>query len=301
MIIRKGESVAVKTIGQVLKEKRTELGLGLAEVEKISKVQKIYIVALETDDYKAMPSSFYVRAYLKQYAEKLGLNSDILLAAFESQSGISVEEEEELQDTYQFIKPAERFEADENEEKEMPSWKYYLPIISLSATAIAIVAIVALAVVFNHQAPSITGNANDYSLSTSSTESRSSVSSSTSASTKAPESDQISVSGTGNALTVMLAQPSQPVKLVFTAAATSDIIFSLTNSNLTSSQEINATRPSLEASLNAAATSSVITVNSVVGLSLTINGKKVDLSSMTGAGTISLQLATATNSTTTSS
>lgn len=47
--------VAIKTIGEVLKDKRTELGLGLSEAEKLTNIPKLYIIALETGDYKALP------------------------------------------------------------------------------------------------------------------------------------------------------------------------------------------------------------------------------------------------------
>ena len=50
--------LTIKTIGQVLKEKRTSLGLDLSEAEQLTQVQKLYIVALETDDYKALPGDF---------------------------------------------------------------------------------------------------------------------------------------------------------------------------------------------------------------------------------------------------
>lgn len=42
--------VAIKTIGEVLKDKRTELGLGLSEAEKLTNIPKLYIIALETGE-----------------------------------------------------------------------------------------------------------------------------------------------------------------------------------------------------------------------------------------------------------
>ena len=67
-------------------------------------------VALETDDYKALPGDFYIKAYLKQYAEKLGLNADRIIQAYDEGKGITVEDKEDILETYHFVKPSERVE-----------------------------------------------------------------------------------------------------------------------------------------------------------------------------------------------
>src|SRR5574337_167961 len=118
--------LTIKTIGQVLKEKRTSLGLDLSEAEQLTQVQKLYIVALETDDYKALPGDFYIKAYLKQYAEKLGLNADRIIQAYDEGKGITVEDKEDILETYHFVKPSERVEPEEEEPK---TWRHYVPII----------------------------------------------------------------------------------------------------------------------------------------------------------------------------
>ena len=92
--------VAIKTIGEVLKDKRTELGLGLSEAEKLTNIPKLYIIALETGDYKALPGDFYIKAYLKQYAEKLDLDADQIMLAYEKDGSMSVEEHEDIQETF---------------------------------------------------------------------------------------------------------------------------------------------------------------------------------------------------------
>ncbi|MDU4517086.1 MAG: RodZ family helix-turn-helix domain-containing protein, partial [Lactococcus lactis] len=153
--------LTIKTIGQVLKEKRTSLGLGLSEAEQLTQVQKLYIVALETDDYKALPGDFYIKAYLKQYAEKLGLNADRIIQAYDEGKGITVEDKEDILETYHFVKPSERVEPEEEEPK---TWRHYVPIISLSAAALLIVVGVFAAVIMNKpETPDLITN--DYSYS----------------------------------------------------------------------------------------------------------------------------------------
>lgn len=51
---------------------------------------------------------------------------------------MSVEEHEDIQETYRFVKPSERVE-EEEEESNKPAWRHYVPIILLSAVALAIV------------------------------------------------------------------------------------------------------------------------------------------------------------------
>ena len=153
--------LTIKTIGQVLKEKRTSLGLGLSEAEQLTQVQKLYIVALETDDYKALPGDFYIKAYLKQYAEKLGLNADRIIQAYDEGKGITVEDKEDILENYHFVKPSERVEPEEEVPK---TWRHYVPIISLSAAALLIVVGVFAAVIMNKpETPDLITN--DYSYS----------------------------------------------------------------------------------------------------------------------------------------
>ena len=76
--------MAQKTVGQVLRAKRAKLDMTLNEAENLTKIQKTYIVALEQDNYDALPGDFYIKAYIKQYAERLDLDSDKMISAYEN-------------------------------------------------------------------------------------------------------------------------------------------------------------------------------------------------------------------------
>nr|WP_285860126.1 MULTISPECIES: RodZ family helix-turn-helix domain-containing protein [Paenibacillus] len=67
-------------MGQQLKEARLSMGLSLDDVQEITKIRKRYLEAIEAGDYKVLPGSFYVRAFIKTYAEAVGINADELLA-----------------------------------------------------------------------------------------------------------------------------------------------------------------------------------------------------------------------------
>ncbi|WMT39139.1 DUF4115 domain-containing protein [Paenibacillus sp. D2_2] len=67
-------------LGQQLKDARLSMGLSLDDVQEITKIRKRYLEAIEAGDYKVLPGSFYVRAFIKTYAEAVGINADELLA-----------------------------------------------------------------------------------------------------------------------------------------------------------------------------------------------------------------------------
>lgn len=66
-------------LGQQLREARLQKGMSLDDVQEITKIRKRYLEAIEAGDYKVLPGSFYVRAFIKTYAEAVGLKPDELL------------------------------------------------------------------------------------------------------------------------------------------------------------------------------------------------------------------------------
>jgi cytoskeletal protein RodZ len=63
-------------LGNRLKEAREAKGLSLDELQTITKIQKRYLVGIEEGNYTIMPGKFYVRAFIKQYAEAVDLNPE---------------------------------------------------------------------------------------------------------------------------------------------------------------------------------------------------------------------------------
>ncbi|MEK4424498.1 helix-turn-helix domain-containing protein [Solibacillus sp. FSL K6-1523] len=65
-------------LGARLKEARLAKGHSLDDLQEITKIQKRYLIGIEEGNYSIMPGSFYVRAFIKQYAEAVGLDADQL-------------------------------------------------------------------------------------------------------------------------------------------------------------------------------------------------------------------------------
>ena len=76
-------------LGARLKEARLQKGYSLDDLQEITKIQKRYLVGIEDGNYASMPGSFYVRAFIKQYAEAVGLNADEILREYQKEIPVS--------------------------------------------------------------------------------------------------------------------------------------------------------------------------------------------------------------------
>jgi cytoskeletal protein RodZ len=63
-------------LGNRLKEAREAKGISLDDLQTITKIQKRYLVGIEQGNFAIMPGKFYVRAFIKQYAEAVDLNPE---------------------------------------------------------------------------------------------------------------------------------------------------------------------------------------------------------------------------------
>jgi len=72
-------------LGKRLKEAREEKNINLEDLQKITKIQKRYLVGIEEGNYSSMPGKFYVRAFIKQYAEAVGLDPDEILEEYKGE------------------------------------------------------------------------------------------------------------------------------------------------------------------------------------------------------------------------
>ncbi|QFY03080.1 DUF4115 domain-containing protein [Bacillus cereus] len=81
-------------LGQKLKEAREAKDLTIDQLHEITKIQKRHLVAIEEGNYDVLPGAFYARAFIKQYADAVGLHGEELLV--EHQSTIPQSEKREV-------------------------------------------------------------------------------------------------------------------------------------------------------------------------------------------------------------
>jgi cytoskeletal protein RodZ len=69
-----------ETIGQRLKKEREARYLSLEKASDETRIRKVFLQALESDDYSIMPSAAQGRGFLRNYADYLRLNIDEMIA-----------------------------------------------------------------------------------------------------------------------------------------------------------------------------------------------------------------------------
>lgn len=85
-------------LGTRLKEARLSKGYSLDDLQEITKIQKRYLVAIEEGNFAIMPGTFYIRAFIKQYAEAVGLNPDELFEEYKHE--IPNQQQEEVAQSF---------------------------------------------------------------------------------------------------------------------------------------------------------------------------------------------------------
>ncbi|RAU58029.1 MULTISPECIES: helix-turn-helix domain-containing protein [Bacillus] len=90
-------------LGKRLVEAREEKGMSLEDLQTVTKIQKRYLLAIEQGNYDIIPGKFYVRAFIKQYAEAVGLNPEQLFEEF--RKDVPSTYNDEVSDKLSNIKP----------------------------------------------------------------------------------------------------------------------------------------------------------------------------------------------------
>ncbi|MEH6974483.1 helix-turn-helix domain-containing protein [Bacillus sp. JJ675] len=121
-------------LGNRLKEAREEKGMSLDDLQAATKIQKRYLTALEEGNYDVIPGKFYVRAFIKQYAGAVGLNSEQLFEEFKKDIPDSYNDE--VSDKLSSIKPQRELPGPASKALEL------LPTLLVSAGVIVVIAII---------------------------------------------------------------------------------------------------------------------------------------------------------------
>ena len=67
------------SVGTVLREARLRQGSDLAAIAEDLRITQRYLECIEKDDFKSLPGVFFYKAFVKQYALRLGLDADSLV------------------------------------------------------------------------------------------------------------------------------------------------------------------------------------------------------------------------------
>ncbi|SEN34944.1 helix-turn-helix domain-containing protein [Paenibacillus sp. OV219] len=87
-------------LGALLRKAREQRNLSLDDIQELTKIRKRYLEAIEDGNYKVLPGSFYVRAFVKNYADAVGLDAEEVLRLYTNEIPSSAPE--------QVIEPVQR-------------------------------------------------------------------------------------------------------------------------------------------------------------------------------------------------
>lgn len=134
-------------LGTRLREARVEKGYTLNTLQQMTKIQKKYLQAIEDGQYEEVPGNFYVRAFVKQYADMVGLNGEDLLEEFQEELESQAEETDETLVETETTLPSRLSQRQGSNEKN--AWEAvfsYLPVIFLVAIIVLIMLTLVVAI-----------------------------------------------------------------------------------------------------------------------------------------------------------
>ncbi|WP_281887538.1 RodZ domain-containing protein [Paenibacillus sp. YYML68] len=71
-------------LGLLLRKARMEKKISLDDLQETTKIRKRYLEAIEEGNFKVLPGNFYVRAFIKSYAEAVGLDPGEVLNLYQN-------------------------------------------------------------------------------------------------------------------------------------------------------------------------------------------------------------------------
>ncbi len=123
-------------IGARLKEAREAQNLSLEELQEITKIQKRYLLAIEEGNLQILPGKFYARAFMKEYANAVGLDPNELMEEYKEEVPKT---EEPTEEQYSRIQRSRK-----SQEKSTSNFSLFPTII----VGLLIIGIIAVAIFF---------------------------------------------------------------------------------------------------------------------------------------------------------
>lgn len=75
----------MNTPGNILRSEREKQNRSLEHVSQALKINAEYIKAIENDSYTSLPAEIFTKAYMRLYADALGIDGDYVLRLYDSQ------------------------------------------------------------------------------------------------------------------------------------------------------------------------------------------------------------------------
>ncbi len=72
----------MQTVGQLLRKERENKGLSIKEIEAAISIRSLYISAIEEDNYTVIPGEVYLKGFIRNYANYLGLDGQEVVNSY---------------------------------------------------------------------------------------------------------------------------------------------------------------------------------------------------------------------------
>lgn len=79
----------MQTVGEILRSEREKKGISIKDVEAATSIRALYINAIEESDYKIVPGEVYLKGFIRNYANFLGLNGPGMVDLYRQQQTAS--------------------------------------------------------------------------------------------------------------------------------------------------------------------------------------------------------------------
>ncbi len=99
------KKVKTLTLGEKLKKLRSARRISLNEVFRATGIQIKYLEYLENGAYDKLPADVYTKGFLRNYADFLGIEREILLKTYHKEKGIKKNLEKNKGESFKKIKP----------------------------------------------------------------------------------------------------------------------------------------------------------------------------------------------------
>lgn len=268
-----------KTIGEVFYLERRNQGLSLEEVERLTDIQIDYLKAIEKDDFDLLPSPFYARSFLKNYAQTLDFDADIVLEAYENGSLITYDEVDIFpEDQYQMRRTRKRR-------------SNFFPLFYLALFSIIVVTFISY-FLWEHYQQSRKETSDSSVTVIQKTEEESSISKTTSSepSMSSSSNTQLQVRNDGEGLVATLSGVRDTATLTISIEGENSSWVSVTGTEWENGVTLSTENSSISATLKPG-TLTQITIGNTGGVTVKIDNQQIDLSSLTNlSGTINLTI-----------
>lgn len=303
-------------IGEKLRKAREAKGLSISDIEKTTKIQSRYLEAIENNEFDKLPGDFYVRAFIRQYAQIVGLDGKELLNEYSeapvnevsnedyAEAERPAEEEEaepeKPEEPEPKAEPEPRYEAParpaapqaprkpaENRGSDNAKWRRLVPRLAIGCGIALLVLVAAIAFANSRKGQNTAGEGASGSSVTISSKKKSSKKSSSASSSSKKKTSAVKVAKLGgNAYRVTGLKSSAP--LVVRSSSQSIYYYVSVNNAITNQGTLQSGEKHTESVKNNSTV--IVYLGTDTGVSVTVAGKKIPFTPVNGTSRLTIYL-----------